>query len=488
MIDSANVLAAAERIVAAFVAPGHALAASDADRLAVAAPPSPAAMPAGARAVTHTAMILARLHTGRREAALELAEAVAERADADDPGVAALQRSGLYAAISEAYATAGLARPGFSSARRAVAAAEAAGDDAARFRAASLACVCAVLNGDYAAAGREAETARAVAEERAWIPSFAAYPLLLGEALLASAELRPDRLAEIAACLRLRPSDARWSSTADAVEAMVALVDGDPGAAIALATRVTGGAEDIAVLPMIRGFALGILADALLVRGEPERVLTVLHGVPSPPGHALCFDMQRASAHLACDDPLSALRATSGCVSLGAGHALRTLAPVLLRRALAHRRLGDTAVAESEFEDAFRMIADSGSALPLLTLPGKDLAQFLAGLAERRPELVSAIADVRARFERLPVLVARRRPALPAFTRRESELVWGLRLGSSVAELAQGAFLSINTIKTQLRTLYLKLGVRSRTDAVELLERAGYFDRMPPPPDGSRPG
>ncbi|OJV98939.1 MAG: hypothetical protein BGO47_14320 [Microbacterium sp. 67-17] len=150
----------------------------------------------------------------------------------------------------------------------------------------------------------------------------------------------------------MRPDDPRFASTATVVAGMSALARGDSAGAIAAAHPAVGGMADERVLPMVRGFALGIIADAHLLRGEPLRTLALLEGVDSNREHTLCFDMQRASAYLALGEPLRALQTTRARAAMGARHCIRTRGPILFRRALAHRALGDDDVAEAEFEDA----------------------------------------------------------------------------------------------------------------------------------------
>jgi transcriptional regulator EpsA len=51
-------------------------------------------------------------------------------------------------------------------------------------------------------------------------------------------------------------------------------------------------------------------------------------------------------------------------------------------------------------------------------------------------------------------------------TDRESEVLRWLRLGNSALEVAQIVGRSVHTVKNQMRTLYKKLGVRNRTQAL----------------------
>lgn len=62
----------------------------------------------------------------------------------------------------------------------------------------------------------------------------------------------------------------------------------------------------------------------------------------------------------------------------------------------------------------------------------------------------------------------------PRLTPREQEVLEGLRSGRSRAELAADFFVSTNTIKTQVSSLYRKLGVRTKHEALEVSMEWGY--------------
>jgi DNA-binding NarL/FixJ family response regulator len=53
-----------------------------------------------------------------------------------------------------------------------------------------------------------------------------------------------------------------------------------------------------------------------------------------------------------------------------------------------------------------------------------------------------------------------------ALTERESEILALITQGKSNAEVAATTFLSLNSIKSYIRTTYRKIGVTSRTQAV----------------------
>jgi LuxR family maltose regulon positive regulatory protein len=69
---------------------------------------------------------------------------------------------------------------------------------------------------------------------------------------------------------------------------------------------------------------------------------------------------------------------------------------------------------------------------------------------------------------------------LPSLTRRESVVADRLRSNLPLADIAESLFVSANTLKSQVHSLYVKLGASSRDEAVALLERGGFYERTHP--------
>ncbi|WP_309735907.1 helix-turn-helix transcriptional regulator [Microbacterium sp. SORGH_AS_0428] len=86
------------------------------------------------------------------------------------------------------------------------------------------------------------------------------------------------------------------------------------------------------------------------------------------------------------------------------------------------------------------------------------------------------------RLKKLPKLSGLRVRTLPLLTPRETELAWQLRDQLTLDQIARDRFVSRNTVKTHVRSLYIKLGVSSRQEAVQLLERGGFYERRSPRP------
>jgi DNA-binding NarL/FixJ family response regulator len=89
-------------------------------------------------------------------------------------------------------------------------------------------------------------------------------------------------------------------------------------------------------------------------------------------------------------------------------------------------------------------------------------------------ELVSALEAIHAGDTVISPAPGKARPALgldwpgrsEGLTQRESEILALITQGKSNAEVAATVFLSMNSVKTYIRSTYRKLGVTSRTQAV----------------------
>ena len=121
----------------------------------------------------------------------------------------------------------------------------------------------------------------------------------------------------------------------------------------------------------------------------------------------------------------------------------------------------EEALATAEPHDMFRPFLDGGgavhSAIALLISPSSPAAGFAARVHER--------------FVCQPSSRAAGSPAAghetPALTTSELAVLRLLRSYMSNQEIADTLFLSVNTVKTHLRSVDYKLGVSSRREAVE---------------------
>lgn len=185
--------------------------------------------------------------------------------------------------------------------------------------------------------------------------------------------------------------------------------------------------------------------------------------------------MQRASALLRLGEDRQVLIATDHCVRLGQRHCLRTLASVLLLRAAANERLGHHQAADAAFGDAVGLLHRTGASHPPVALPRNETVALAVRLRGGRRGLDAAREALLGRLlaTAAPLRVE---PTGPVLTPREALIARELRGPGTLSQIAAALFVSRNTVKSQTRSLYRKLMVTNRADAVAQLERSGFFD------------
>lgn len=130
----------------------------------------------------------------------------------------------------------------------------------------------------------------------------------------------------------------------------------------------------------------------------------------------------------------------------------------LVLAAVAHEQLGRRDAAAANFRSAVTRSRASGSRAGFAMVPGHRLA---------------SLADtVDLPLHDMPELFP---PELSVIevTPREHAVLRHLAAGRQLSEIASVDFVSINTVKTQVRSIYRKLGASGRDEAVLLARRAG---------------
>jgi LuxR family transcriptional regulator, maltose regulon positive regulatory protein len=158
-------------------------------------------------------------------------------------------------------------------------------------------------------------------------------------------------------------------------------------------------------------------------------------------------------------------RITSGLVGCVASNT--ELEAHLLAASLAERA-GDERTARTQLTDALEM------ARP---------ARLLRPFREAGPNLRTLLAQQVGRLGQLDVFAAEVLAAVPAapagtdveLSPREVQLLLELPSLSTTEEIATALYVSVNTVKTHLRSIYRKLGVANRRDAVFVARRRGLL-------------
>jgi LuxR family maltose regulon positive regulatory protein len=128
----------------------------------------------------------------------------------------------------------------------------------------------------------------------------------------------------------------------------------------------------------------------------------------------------------------------------------------LLLTAQVHHELGDAETARTYLG---RATAHPELVSTFASVPRALLDEHVEGL----PELAAIIAEI---DRREPIIGYPEAIEVVVLTERERQLLELLPTSRSRDSIAQSLFVSTNTIKTQLQSLYRKLGVKTREDVV----------------------
>jgi LuxR family maltose regulon positive regulatory protein len=243
-----------------------------------------------------------------------------------------------------------------------------------------------------------------------------------------------------------------WLAEAQ-VEATLLLVEGRPGDALAglEAYVAMRGAEGRS--PTAR-HALSRLRSLLqLALGNPDAASVIVER-DTPPGPVR--QIERARVNLSLGKNGSALTE----LKAAAGHPLdtRTTAEAAALETAVLLRFPTTARTRGVVQQLGALLARTTLRLPLAFLPSDDLERVAAALQEAGYGEVTTDIPLRS-------LLPTAEPEL-LLSERELAVLAQLMETGSVAEIASALVVSANTVKTQLRGVYRKLGVNNREDAI----------------------
>jgi LuxR family maltose regulon positive regulatory protein len=322
------------------------------------------------------------------------------------------------------------------------------------------------VSGDLAASRSLSSEADQLEWPEGWITGYMGSFYQLAGAFHALENFDPD-----AAERHVRSIDAHretiehWPLFAH-IDALVTLMRGDPASArIRLDAEITRQRRRRAVAPQtaLRLAYTRSLVD--LAAGNPAAAERALGKHQAPPG-----SLGRARISLARAQPEVALRHLLQFDGAGAADdsSSRLRGEALALRAGALASLGEDDRGRMALADALAFLSDRQQGLALALVPA-DALDALILLAEG-----DGVADPHSllRRARSCAIIPSAR-AMPSLTPRELALAHALSHASSTGELAQLLSISPNTVKSQLRGLYRKLDVTSRSEATAALSVLG---------------
>lgn len=383
--------------------------------------------------------------------------------------VPATTQASCYSMLSKSFLMTGRVRDAADCARIARGYALQSGDRASVLRTMGMLAACRALNGEFVDASHLLKSAgQMTVESRSGVEKW---PMVFAEILVAHRAGDPARIEAALANL----DDANSEDVLERLVAQAGLiwlhaVRNEFREVVTVAERLTHGVDRSVCPPLLLEHVFAMEGLALIQLGDPSGAQRVIEGRQSLPGHSVCFELVRATIHLILQEPQKALRVTEACVSSCPDHVLRTLPSVQLRRAIAFEMRGLQDVADAEFSRASHLAAEIGAVSPVVGLH-MDLVEALYWrLMANEPafgKIISARLPGNGQYpEPRPLTFTP-----PKLTDRELVLAGWLTTDLTMVQIAERMVVSINTIKTQARSLYKKLHVKSRAQAVLTFER-----------------
>jgi LuxR family transcriptional regulator, maltose regulon positive regulatory protein len=281
-----------------------------------------------------------------------------------------------------------------------------------------------------------------------------------------------DDLATASAYLARAESVARtWGDRtgkvgAAVLQALVLSAEGPEGAAKGLRLLRAVRSDLRGWTPPVYLTALLATAESrvLAARGDFDDALGSLEGSPED-------SLVRARLMLARGEPADALaELEAGADRLGGdGVPARVEAGVL--EAVARHELKDTAGADVVFRNALTLAAPNSYRRAFVD-GGPAVRTLLVDQIRHGTDQRALVAELIAALERRAGSVDLTKPQLlEPLSERERAVLRYLPTMMSNAEIASELFLSVNTVKTHLKSIYRKLGTTRRRDAVERARR-----------------
>ncbi|TQO19591.1 regulatory LuxR family protein [Rhodoglobus vestalii] len=354
-------------------------------------------------------------------------------------------------------------------------------DPASTYRALSGLALTLTVNGEIAATQELINRARAPEQELDLSHSYTAAEIAWCECLTRyfTGE-KPTSPAVTDSASDRPPFDDIWAPVRTLQEVQTMFQIGDNLEAAGVLRNLLSSLTAVNSLPLFRQTLADFFSRVLLASNQPGAALQALEGESSNGDHFPCFESTRALAHIARGDPFAAIEATNVCIQRGQEHANTSLMTVYVARALAFESTGLPTAAEDAFITAASIAANAGMRFNLETLAGQQLVDVRARSQILMPEATALAISV----EYFEVQQSRGHPQqLTMPTIREREILGELASPLTLVEIAEKLFISKNTLKTHTGSLYRKLGVSSRQEAMDIAHTWGMGMLNPPTTD-----
>ncbi len=301
--------------------------------------------------------------------------------------------------------------------------------------------------------------------------SVAGVPAELARVLLAAERSSDPQQPRIRRVIE-RARGTEYGGLALVTLAYVLEADGDHEQAMHVLWQADEAKDDYPECALVKFSALGVWLPTLVARHDLATALGALREVQPDPTHAVCPGSWEARVLLETGDFARAIELTRPCLQLGLDHAARSYGHALAVHAAALGAVRDTESADAVFARALSLAAVTGLRRIFTTLPPDRMSELLqrAASAPLPDASLQVVREIDAMLKPAPL------PPVTLLSSRERVVLEQLVSGRSVHQIAWALSVSPNTVKTQTRSVYRKLGVASRESAVERARILGLVD------------
>lgn len=236
------------------------------------------------------------------------------------------------------------------------------------------------------------------------------------------------------------------------VQGLTRLVNGDAAIGHAELAQALERSEGRIASPATWGRLSGVFADLSIATGDLAAAERILDAAPTSP----LTELARARLTLMRGENDSALELTNSAAR--SGLAPRELVIAWLISAVAGRKLGLSDGVDSAVANAVTYLRRYGLTSPLAFIARGQIDDLLEAHGFPIPEHIGN-----------PFGVAQGE----ALSSRERVVLRLLQTSATTSDIAQQLFVSTNTIKSQVRSIYRKLGVSRRAEAIEMAQKRG---------------
>jgi Response regulator containing a CheY-like receiver domain and an HTH DNA-binding domain len=225
----------------------------------------------------------------------------------------------------------------------------------------------------------------------------------------------------------------------------------------------------------VRVLCDGMRGTLLMHLGELEAATEIIQSLTPTQNHANCPARFIAGIRFKAGDYVGCLESLGECERLGENHSSRTLIDVLLLKAAANYELGNPIVADVAFDRALLSVSRTRMRTPFTLVPGAAMQRMLGRASDRnQPAAVHALLEEMRRNYRNP------QRGIEPLSEREKDVAQHLYLDKTVSQIAAELFISTNTVKTHVRSIYRKLDASNRKEAIRRVRELGLYLEITP--------